>query len=292
MLSIITCSIDQTKLNLLKKSLTETTSHTYELIVIDNSKNKYNICQAYNLGAKQSKYNFLCFVHEDVVFKNRGWDKNFVNHLSNKKISLIGILGNTIKTRIPSGVYSGIQHTNRINQIQRLKDGSIVHYYTNPKEEEISEVATLDGMLLGTTKSHWDNIPFDEKIAGFHAYDVDFSLAMSQLGKVVVVYNVLIEHASFGGNTIGWIESQLKVIEKWHSFLPIQKTDTDKKTLFERERDDLNQFAISLLKLKYNLKLAYKYSFLAILKNPSQRINLFFFKHLGIQTYKWLTSTI
>ncbi|TKC08186.1 hypothetical protein FA048_13590 [Pedobacter polaris] len=286
MLSIITCSIDQTKLSLLKKSLTETTSLLYELIVIDNSKNKYNISQAYNLGAAQSKYDFLCFVHEDIIFKNKDWDRNFIHHLSNKKISLIGILGNIIKTRTPSGVYSNIQYTNRINQIQKLKDGTTVSYYDNPNEEDISEVAVLDGMLLGTTKSHWEKISFDEKIDGFHAYDIDFSLAMAQLGKVGVVYDILLEHCSFGSQTKEWASNQIIVTNKWKKFLPIQKGEADTRTLKIREKDDLIQFTIRLLNLRYKRNVSFKYSILVILKYPFHRINLFIIKQLLIQSFK------
>ena len=292
MISIITCSIDEIKLNSLKKSLAETTFYPYELIAIDNAANEYGICQAYNLGATQSKFECLCFVHEDIVFKTHHWDINFINHLSDKSISLIGILGNTIKTIFPSGVYSAVQHTNRINQLQTSTTNNPVLNYCNPHHEVISEVAVLDGMLLGTTKENWSKISFDEAILnGFHGYDIDFSLSMLTLGKVVVVYDILIEHASGGGNTSAWVENQLKVIEKWRAVLPVQKINIDKRTLLQREIDDLNQFAIALLKLKYDLKLAYKYSFLAMLKSPLQRINLFFIKHLSIQTYKWLTST-
>lgn len=292
MLSIITCSINATKLNSLKKSLNETTFHPFELIAINNEGNKYSIGQAYNIGARQSNFLYLCFVHEDIIFKTEHWDINFIKHFENPNYSLIGILGNTVKTIYPSGVYSGVQNTNRIYQLQSAVNSPPTLIDCNPNEEKISEVAILDGMFLGTTKNHWNNIPFDEEILdGFHGYDIDFSLSMSTLGKVMVVYDILIEHSSGGGNTTQWVDSQLKVIKKWRSKLPIQKVEPNKITLYKREIDDLNQFAITLLKLKYNLKLAFKYSCIAMLRSPFQRINLFFIKHLCIQTYQWLTST-
>lgn len=293
MLSIITCSINETKLKLLKNSLAETTTLPYELIVIENMANRFGICEAYNLGAKQSNFEYLCFVHEDIVFKNNGWDKNFVNHLSDKKISLVGILGNTIKTIFPSGVYSNIQSTNRINQIQILKSGTSIHYYNNPKDEETSEVATLDGMLLGTKKEYWNKIPFDDlTLSGFHGYDIDFSLSMMMLGKVIVVYDILVEHASFGVYTKEWLDNQIDIVKKWENFLPLQKGDTDSKTLKIREKDDFLQLTIKILNLRYPLHISIKYGLKSIIRYPFQRLNLFIIKNLTIRSLKLLKSII
>ncbi|WP_412467658.1 glycosyltransferase [Pedobacter sp. KLB.chiD] len=286
MISIVTCSINPKKLALLQQSLVETTFHPYELIVIDNTEHKYSICSAYNFGASKSKFEYLCFVHEDIIFKTQNWDINFINHFEkNANISLIGVVGNTVKTAFPSGVYSIVQHTNRMNQLQAVLNEKPIHYYHNPKYEMHSEVATLDGMLLGTKKIFWQKYNFDDlTLMDFHGYDIDFSLAMAQLGKVVVVYDMLIEHASSGGNTVAWIESQLKITKKWSASLPVQ-IEADHKTLREREIDDLNQFAISLLRSRYSLKLAYQFCSLAFLRRPFQRINLFFLKHLMLQTF-------
>ncbi len=287
MLSIITCSINPEKLAQLSQSLAETTELPYELIVIENKGHNYGICQAYNLGAAQSKFAYLCFVHEDIIFKNKGWDQHFVAHFETKEIAMIGILGNTIKTKYPSGVYSAVQHTNRINQLQLLPDGSSIHYYNNPLEEKTSEVATLDGMLLGTLKTYWLAQKFDENLAGFHAYDVDYSLAMRQMGKVAVVYDILIAHASFGGNTRSWIDNQLQTAKKWRHILPIRPKDHDSRTLRLREQDDLRQFSIALLKLNYRYRLALYYGLLTLLSKPFQRVNLFIVKQLILQFFSW-----
>ncbi|WP_025144456.1 glycosyltransferase [Pedobacter jeongneungensis] len=284
MISVITCSISKAKLALLQNSLQATTSCEYELIAIDNSNNNYSICQAYNLGARKSKFDVLCFVHEDIEFLTPNWDQYLLGHLKEPDIALLGILGNTVKTIYPSGVYSPVLESNRINQVQKLSHGSDQHYYINPLEEKRSEVATLDGMLLGTTKKYWEKANFDEALLeGFHGYDVDFSLAMGQLGKVVVVYDILIAHSSFGGNNKTWIENQIKIVKKWRSYLPICKGAVSKKMLKERERADLNDLMRSLLKLNSPFGISLKYAWLAIRKTPFQRINLHFIKKLFLK---------
>jgi hypothetical protein len=43
------------------------------LIVIDNSENAYSILEAYNLGIEISKGDFLCLIHDDVLFHTKNW---------------------------------------------------------------------------------------------------------------------------------------------------------------------------------------------------------------------------
>ena len=48
------------------KNIANTIGTEYELVHIDNSDPKYSIYEAYNEGVKLSKYDNLCFLHEDV----------------------------------------------------------------------------------------------------------------------------------------------------------------------------------------------------------------------------------
>ncbi|SER31648.1 glycosyltransferase [Pedobacter rhizosphaerae] len=281
MTSIITCSVNPEYLKEFSTSIAGTTTLPYEIISIDNRDNKYSICEAYNIGAKQSKYQNLCFIHEDIRLLTSGWDENLALHLKSKKVSLVGILGNTVKTKYASGVYSSVTETNRINQIQCFKDGSKLHYYHNPDQEDESEVATLDGMFLATTKNNWQKQPFDEQnLKGFHGYDIDFSLAMGKLGKVVVVYDILLEHLSSGGNTLEWLKNQLIVIEKWQNELPVISNSTHEELLNAREIDDINQLANTLIKLKKHTGICYRYVLKLFIKRPFHRANLSILKRL------------
>lgn len=283
MISIIICSRDKKLLEELLLNIEETIGIPYEVLARDNSLNTEGICEAYNLGASKAKYQYLVFCHEDLLFHTQDWGENLIRHLQKEDVSLVGILGNIIKTRIPSGVYSSVQNTNRINQLQRLKDGSTIQYLTNPLNETVSEVKILDGMFLATKKDFWEKHPFDQTtFDGFHGYDIDFSLSMGSLGKVVVVYDILIEHFSFGGNTLQWIESQSAVIKKWRNKLPAVIKGTNEKELKKRAIDDLTQLTLSILKLKWSKFYAFKYSFLLFMKAPFRRVNLFISKKLTL----------
>ena len=78
MISIIICSRNLGIDPKLSTNITSTIGCEYELIVIDNSQNKYSIFQAYNIGIEKSTSEIICFVHEDVLFHSKDWGKKLI----------------------------------------------------------------------------------------------------------------------------------------------------------------------------------------------------------------------
>ena len=73
MLSLIICSRTPKISNKLEKNIAETIGCEYELVVIDNSQNKYSIFSAYNEGVKRARGSVLCFMHDDIIYKTANW---------------------------------------------------------------------------------------------------------------------------------------------------------------------------------------------------------------------------
>ncbi|MCE5282251.1 MAG: glycosyltransferase family protein, partial [Deltaproteobacteria bacterium] len=73
MISIIICSRDSGALKEVSGNIEETIGVPYEIIAIDNSRNQYSIFDAYNLGAEQSTFDHLCFMHEDILYHTPHW---------------------------------------------------------------------------------------------------------------------------------------------------------------------------------------------------------------------------
>ena len=74
MISIVVCSrypkIDVS----LEKNIRDTIGDVqYEIVWIDNSHNQYSIFEAYNEGVSRSKGDYLCFMHEDIVYWSHDW---------------------------------------------------------------------------------------------------------------------------------------------------------------------------------------------------------------------------
>lgn len=74
MVSVIVCSTHNGIPDVLKDNFEESIGVPYELIVVNNSKNEYSILTAYNMGVERSSYPYLCFIHEDVMFRSMFWE--------------------------------------------------------------------------------------------------------------------------------------------------------------------------------------------------------------------------
>ncbi len=255
MISILICSRDKTLLNYISENVKNTIGVPYEIIAIDNSEGKYGICKAYNLGAKQAKYNIFCFIHEDITFETQNWGANIVNHLKDESVGLIGVVGadpmykmpctfaqNLLKSEANIIVYSNDQkHINHIKTIKK-DDNSI-----------IKQVTGIDGVFMCTRRDVYQKCQFDEAtLKGFHAYDADFSLQILQKYKVCVVFDVLIQHFSSGHADKNFMDSYLKLCFKWKSKLPISYQKYLKQEMVDGHWKVMEVFITKLFELNYS----------------------------------------
>ena len=81
MFSIIVCSISPERLSNLSQNIHDTIGVEYELIGIDNRTKKWPIAKVYNEGARQARYPYLFFVHEDVKFHTKDWGQVIIEKL-------------------------------------------------------------------------------------------------------------------------------------------------------------------------------------------------------------------
>ncbi len=223
MISIVICSRKPDISSLLKENIRNTIGVDFEIIVIDNSQNEYSIFSAYNEGVRRSKYPYLCFVHEDILFRTDDWGQNLVVHLSDKKTGIVGVAGSKMMTRIPSswsmiGSYMNIiQHKNKKNKhIKRPNDFL----------ENKQAAGLLDGVLLSVRRELFDKIRFDENFKGFHGYDFDICAQSIVAGYTnYVIYDLLLEHFSFGNRTSEYYANMIQIYKKHERYLPLFACD-------------------------------------------------------------------
>lgn len=253
MISIIICSRTKAISNTLSENIKNTIGCHYELIVIDNSENKYSIFEAYNLGILNSKGEFLCLMHDDIFIHTNGWG-TIINGIfrEEQQIGLIGIAGAKIKTKMPSPWWNCPEDQKVICIIQ--------HYANNQKEKmllgfencsNIAEVVIIDGVFMAMRKD--DNILFDTTLKGFHNYDLNISFEYKKQGyKVVVTSQVIIEHYSVGNINAEWVESTYKIHKKYKNSLPLKiELSTIKKG--NEIANAINFIEESLKFTKYNI---------------------------------------
>ena len=244
MISIIICSRKPDITDNLKSNITETIGVDYELIVIDNSENKYSIFSAYNEGVRRAKYPYLCFMHEDILYHTLNWGEKVVEHFQDEKVGLIGVAGGHFLPDCPASWW--ISRCNSVNLWN--KQPEICQFAQNRNEATGSiEVLAVDGLWFCIPKRLFDKISFDEKYyKGFHAYDLDISMqVVSENFKVIIVFDLLIEHFSGGNGDALWFEALEKFYNKWKDYLPLTKGIL----IGEIEMADRQMFVIEQYKL-------------------------------------------
>lgn len=238
MISIVICGVDKTRYNNLLKNIKETIGTEYEILLLDNKIERLGICAVYNKMATKAKYDYICFVHEDVEFRTQNWGRILIDGYKNGT-GVIGLAGGMVATKQPVSWGDNGEKFRRIN-ISQLKHGKEVRYYENPLNEEFSEVMTLDGVLLFTTKRVWSEIKFDEEnFDGFHLYDMDFSFASGLKYKNYICQTISVIHYSYGSFDKTWFDYCKKFTDKWSAKLPYYPASIDEKDKKEIEAQSL-----------------------------------------------------
>lgn len=237
MISIIVSSRDEEVLASFRKNVAATVEAEHEIVAIANAQGQYGICEVYNAGAYRSKFEILCFVHEDVSFQTTGWGSKITEALCDPTVGLIGVAGATHKSANVSAWWdTPVQH-HRVH-IQHPYNRQLTNLNINPDQVSLAEVVALDGVFLATRREIWTQFKFDqERLTGFHFYDIDFSTAVRTKYKVVVTYDISLTHFSSGNpNTADWVDHALVYHKKWRKRLPasVQRKRLVDKFLLER----------------------------------------------------------
>ena len=277
MLSIITCSIKPEQLKAFKKNIEDTIGIPFELIAFDNRVHQYGLCKVYNECARQAKYDFLCFAHEDISFQTYDWGKIIISELSKPDCGVIGFAGASHKSLTISGWHSSAQY-DRFNFIQQSpQETSPRPHYFNPTKNDFPEVIVLDGFCMFVRRNVWKKMPFDEKtFTGFHLYDLDFSMQIAQKYTNKVCFPIKVIHFSDGNFTDEWLNNSIIFHKKWEKSLPLYISTPSKKDILADERKTSRKLVKMLIRNKLN----------------PQTIKPFLIKHTRKYPLRWGTLTL
>ena len=279
MISIIICSVSELLREEIKVNIKKTIGIEHEIIIIKNEIFKYPIAKAYNTGAAIARYPYLCFSHEDVFFHTPNWGQILIRDFKDSGARLIGVLGSTIKTKHPGSVYIGDSKLNRQNHIQRHPYKSNTLSYENPNNEVLAEVCILDGLFIASTKRAWEETKFSEEyLASFHGYDIDYSIKNFLLGKIIVTYNILLEHFSHGSFSVEWLDTQIMLSKKWKDKLPLMVSGTSNKDAADTELYNLRDLIALLIKHNYRSGVQWKYFISYFRRSPIDKSNIYYFR--------------
>ena len=230
MVSIIICSRKSQQDSFLTKNIAASIGAIpYEIIWIDNSTNKYSIFQAYDEGVSLAQYEFLCFMHEDIVFLSKDWGVIAINQMQkNDKVGMLGVIGGKIILPRYSYYWGLLNSTDlclgEVIQGYKTKYGVYKTGHTSfPKNGPDKEVVAIDGLWMFIRRDlfsgqvHWDTHSY----SGFHYYDMDMSMQVKKAGYTIEISPILIEHKSPGShNSYFWDNYQI-FHNKWDGCLPV-----------------------------------------------------------------------
>lgn len=236
-ISIITCSIKPDLCKNMLASLRKTIGTDFEEIVFDNREKKYGICKVYNEAAKKANGDYLCFVHEDIVFDTADWGKQLID-FAERTINCGAIsIGGGIDTSCNNfagwwlcpSKFLRVYHDE--NGLRNNKKEDTVFNYNNPENTVFSKAVFLDGVFLFVKKEIWENNKFDEKtFKGFHFYDADFSYSLSKKYQNYVFLGMDTYHFSSGNKDMTYCENMYLFHKKWRN--PVIKYRTELKNAY------------------------------------------------------------
>lgn len=259
MISLIICSRDPRSLEKLRANVSETIGVPFECVVIDNRPGKLGICAAYNLGAGKAVYEYLCFLHEDVLFETQDWGKKLIAHLSDRSTGLVGVAGGATKSLVPSSWASFI-HPSEMSIVQHFKSQlrgpeRIARTATPDDPSVLKAVACLDGVFLCTRKDVFAEFAFDaETLPDFHGYDIDYSLQVGQRYRVCVCFDIILHHFSDGSFNREWLNACEVISRKWSARLPFSVQLHSESQFVHQHWTSMRVFLGKMATLNYSLR--------------------------------------
>ena len=278
MISIIICARNKDIDDVLRENIAQTIGTEYEIIVINNSLNKYSLFSAYNKGVSLSKYPLLIFMHDDIAYHTKNWGKNVLLHFENISVGAIGIAGSPYMSINKGGWWSsGLGYLYLLQSENKNKIPERQNYF--PSLNNNRQVVMLDGVWFCVRKQIFDIIQFDEEnFKGFHFYDLDTTLQVYQSGfKLLCIEDITIHHFSKGNLNKKWLEGLNIFYNKWNKVLPISCIKLTKYQMAHAEYRVINTYIGDSLNIIGNTQKNKRTMYLDAIKKLVQHRELLFF---------------
>lgn len=258
MISIVICHRNKELLTSLQSNIASTIGTEYELVIIDNSHNEYSILSAYNEGVKKSKFEIICFMHEDMLYHSQNWGQKVISHFNDPEVGMIGIEGGLAQSQIPSAWwYNNYFSKSAINLLMkdRVHKRVLYHHICKQSEEIRTEAIIVDGIWFCIRRSLFSKISFDEKtFKGFHLYDADISMQVNNYTKIFVIYDILLEHFWQGKISSDFYTDLVNFSKKWNKSLPLQTKDVPSKYMNYYNWHALRNFSLEISSKNFSKK--------------------------------------
>ncbi|MDH1881988.1 glycosyltransferase [Empedobacter sp. GD03797] len=246
MLSIIVSSYQEEYFIQFSKNIEETIGNDFEYEIIQQwNPGTMGICEAYNRGAEKAQYENLLFIHEDVIFETKNWGNILTDYLKMDHIGCIGLAGaNYIpNTPTPWWVIEGYanSHLSHYNK----KTNKRYDYTFSRDKNRLLKTKLLDGVFIACRKNVWKKIKFNEDLKGFHGYDINFSIKVTENYQNYITNKISIVHFSHGNLTKEWLQNLIVAYKESNSVNQVTNKDTE-LFCFNYLADQLRHFGFTM----------------------------------------------
>lgn len=183
----------------------------YEIINIQNF-DEYSLAEVYNKILNKAKFDVVLLVHNDVIFRTKGWGTKLLSDIKKNGYGIMGLAGSTELKKEQEGCWwKNIKNTKGLHDamVGRVWHKNNGHEYESnygKKDNGCEDAVLIDGVFIAIDKRRIKH-NFDEKnFSGYHFYDLSFCLPnFIDNVKIGVTYNIKLTHLSIG-----------QVNEQWH----------------------------------------------------------------------------
>ena len=192
MISVVICSIDDTKFSNICVNITKSFDCAVEIIRIDDAK---SLASGYNKGCKIAHGDTLVFCHDDIEIISKDFFSKFIDY--HKLYDVIGIVGAS-KIICGSWFNAGRPYISG-NVLTPTSDSKFKLQVFDDNMKREDGIKIIDGLFMSVKRNVFDTVGgFNESLCtGFHIYDIDFSFRSYLAGfKSIVMNDVLMLHNS------------------------------------------------------------------------------------------------
>lgn len=195
------------------------TSGFKKINVIEKVNNgEKSLSQVYNEILDESETDIVILCHDDIIFETNGWYPKILKHFEKSEYGILGVAGTT---SLPK---SGMWWEDKGRMV-----GIVNHQHEGKKWEskycdsfgnDIRSVVIVDGLFIAIHKKRIKQ-KFDEKVPGFHLYDVNFSFRnFLESVPVGVICNIRLTHKSIGMVNEQWDINRKSFAQEFENNLP------------------------------------------------------------------------
>lgn len=213
---ISTKKIDDTYLDHVAKMF----SHPKTQILIYENDGVESLTQIYNAGLKDSQYDIVVFMHDDLILETTNMTPKIVKLFDkHPEYGIIGIAGTD---HLKSGCWWEVRE-NMFGVVSHIHEGKkrVNHYSKGVYNDVLKDVVVVDGLFFMVHKNRIKK-GFDEDFAGFHFYDITFCVSNFLEGvKIGLTTKFKITHKSIGIVNTQWQKNRLFFESKYDKLLPL-----------------------------------------------------------------------